>query len=265
GWGDAETALALGVQPVGASDWLAFGGEGVGPWAKGLYDNSPKIINTLDPSFEEIAALHPDLILDTKSSGDQKRYRQLTKIAPTIGIPAGAQNYLTTMDQQVTMIGDALGVPDKAAEMLRRAHDQFAAAAAEHPQFDGKTVTVAANTTNGWGAYIADTDRVRFMTDFGLKNNPQVDAAEPDGFSVPVSDERLDLLDADLLVVMPIGTKAQQIEKNKLFAELPAVRQGHYVILDDPIISKAYSVNSVLSIQYALNHVTPKLAKALKS
>ena len=30
GWGDAETALALGVQPVGASDWLAFGGEGVG-------------------------------------------------------------------------------------------------------------------------------------------------------------------------------------------------------------------------------------------
>jgi iron complex transport system substrate-binding protein len=35
GWSDAETALALGVQPVGASDWLAFGGEGVGPWAEG--------------------------------------------------------------------------------------------------------------------------------------------------------------------------------------------------------------------------------------
>jgi iron complex transport system substrate-binding protein len=31
GWSDAETALALGVQPVGASDWLGFGGEGVGP------------------------------------------------------------------------------------------------------------------------------------------------------------------------------------------------------------------------------------------
>ncbi|HJX44322.1 MAG TPA: iron-siderophore ABC transporter substrate-binding protein, partial [Geodermatophilus sp.] len=38
GWSDAETALALGVQPVGASDWLAFGGEGVGPWAAGEYD-----------------------------------------------------------------------------------------------------------------------------------------------------------------------------------------------------------------------------------
>src|SRR5215218_6023640 len=41
GWSDAETALALGVQPVGASDWLGFGGEGVGPWAEGRYDEAP--------------------------------------------------------------------------------------------------------------------------------------------------------------------------------------------------------------------------------
>src|SRR5688500_6217114 len=65
GWGDAETALALGVQPVGASDWLAFGGEGVGPWSEG-YDEAPEIIETLEPSLEAIAALEPDLILDTK-------------------------------------------------------------------------------------------------------------------------------------------------------------------------------------------------------
>src|SRR3712207_2934979 len=46
GWSDAETALALGVQPVGASDWLGFGGEGVGPWAEGRYDEAPEIIET---------------------------------------------------------------------------------------------------------------------------------------------------------------------------------------------------------------------------
>src|SRR3712207_1067317 len=50
GWSDAETALALGVQPVGASDWLGFGGEGVGPWAEGRYDEAPEIIETLEPS-----------------------------------------------------------------------------------------------------------------------------------------------------------------------------------------------------------------------
>ena len=28
GWSDAETALALGTQPVGVADWMAFGGKG---------------------------------------------------------------------------------------------------------------------------------------------------------------------------------------------------------------------------------------------
>ncbi|MGO3485581.1 MAG: iron-siderophore ABC transporter substrate-binding protein, partial [Cellulosimicrobium funkei] len=70
GWGDAETALALGVQPVGASDWLAFGGDGVGPWLADAYDESPEIIGTLEPSYEQIAVLDPDGILDVKSSGD---------------------------------------------------------------------------------------------------------------------------------------------------------------------------------------------------
>src|SRR3712207_6324738 len=71
GWSDAETALALGVQPVGASDWLAFGGEGVGPWAEGRYDEAPEIIETLEPSLEAVAALQPDLILDTRSRSEE--------------------------------------------------------------------------------------------------------------------------------------------------------------------------------------------------
>ena len=109
GWGDAETALALGVQPVGASDWLAFGGEGVGPWAEGMYDEAPEIIGTMEPEFEKIAALEPDLILDVKSSGDEERYERLTQIAPTVGIPEGGESYLTSLDEQVELIAEALG------------------------------------------------------------------------------------------------------------------------------------------------------------
>ncbi len=57
GWGDARTALSLGVQPVGASDWLGFGGEGVGPWLAGKYANPPELIGTMEPSYGAIAAL----------------------------------------------------------------------------------------------------------------------------------------------------------------------------------------------------------------
>src|SRR5215211_1339701 len=117
GWSDAETALALGVQPVGASDWLAFGGEGVGPWAEGLYDEAPEIIDTLEPSLEAIAALQPDLILDTKSPATQDRFDKLSAIAPTISQPEGADPYLTSSAEQLEMIGAALGRSDEAADL----------------------------------------------------------------------------------------------------------------------------------------------------
>src|SRR5699024_3572087 len=118
GWGDAETALALGVQPVGASDWVEFGGTGVGPWAEDLYDEAPEIIPTMEPDYEAIAALEPDLILDTNSSGEQERYDRLSEIAPTVGVPEGGDNYLTTMDQQVDLIAEALGKEDEGKSLL---------------------------------------------------------------------------------------------------------------------------------------------------
>src|SRR3954453_404257 len=109
GWAAAGTAPAPGAQPVGASDWLGFGGEGVGPWAEGRYDQAPEIIETLEPSYEAIAALQPDLILDTKSPATQDRYDSLSAIAPTIAQPKGADPYLTSSADQLEMIGAALG------------------------------------------------------------------------------------------------------------------------------------------------------------
>lgn len=138
GWGDAETALSLGVQPVGASDWLAFGGEGVGPWAEGLYDTAPTIIETLEPSYEAIAALEPDLILDVKSSGDQDRYDRLSQIATTVGVPSGGENYLTTPEQQLTMIAQALGVPDAAQALQEEVDSLFREAASAHEDWAGE-------------------------------------------------------------------------------------------------------------------------------
>jgi ABC-type Fe3+-hydroxamate transport system substrate-binding protein len=109
GWSDAETALALGVQPVGASDWLAVGGDGLGDWVEQEYDEAPEMIETLEPSFEAIAALEPDLILDTRSAGTQERYDLLSEIAPTVGQPEGVGPYQTTWQQQLDLVGQALG------------------------------------------------------------------------------------------------------------------------------------------------------------
>jgi iron complex transport system substrate-binding protein len=263
GWSDAETALALGVQPVGASDWLGFGGEGVGPWAEGRYDEAPELIDTLEPSLEAIAALDPDLILDTRSAGTQERYDALNAIAPTVGPPEGAANYLTTWQQQLELVGEALGRGDEAAELQADVEQQFADTAAEYPEFDGTEVAVGAYTSEGFGAYVRGDARVDFMEALGFTNEPAVQDLAGENFFVPVSDEELRLLDAPLTVVFPIFVDPGEITGNPLWQTLPSVQQGHAVVLEDETLVSAFSSGSALGIEYALENAVPLFADAL--
>src|SRR4051812_29512687 len=263
GWGDAETALALGVQPVGASDWLGFGGEGVGPWAEGSYDEAPEIIETLEPSYEAIAALQPDLILDTKSPATQDRYDQLSAIAPTIGQPAGADPYLTSSADQLEMIGAALGRSDQAADLQAQVDQAFSDAAAANPAFDGTEVAVAAYSSDGFGAYVRGDARVDFMEQLGFTLKPEIQALATDSFFVPVSEEQLPLLDAGLTVAFPIFVDAAEITGNPLWQSIPSVQAGHAVVLEDETLASAFSIGTPQGIRYALDNAVPLFAAAL--
>lgn len=269
GWGDAETALALGVQPVGASDWLAFGGEGVGPWATRLYTTAPTIIETLEPSYEAIAALQPDLILDTKGSGDQARYERLSQIAKTVGVPTGGDSYLTTTRQQVELVSTALGKQAEGQQLLEELRQAFEAAASAHPQWSGRTATVATKTSNGWGAYVAAPGgegadplggRVEFMEGLGFQQNPKIAALPPNsgGFSVDVSTEQLDLLDADVVVAFPIFISTTDITGDAAWGAVPAVAAGRALVIDGDT-ANAFSLGTTLATQYALEQLVPQL------
>jgi iron complex transport system substrate-binding protein len=263
GWSDAETALALGVQPVGASDWLGFGGEGVGPWATGRYDEAPVIIETMEPSYEAIAALEPDLILDTRSDGTRERYDLLSAIAPTIGQPEGVGPYQTTWQQQLDLVGTALGKEVEAAALTERVDRAFADAAAANPAFDGTQVAVGAYTSEGFGAYVRGDSRVDFLEQLGFVNKAAVQDLAGDSFFVPVSDEQLSLLDAPLTVVFPIFVDAAQITAHPLWSTLGSVQQGHALVLDDETLVSAFSSGSALGTLHALEKTVPMFAAAV--
>jgi iron complex transport system substrate-binding protein len=263
GWSDAETALALGVQPVGASDWLGFGGEGVGPWAEGLYDEAPELIETLEPSFEAIAALEPDLILDTRSDATAERYELLNEIAPTIGQPEGVGPYQTTWQQQLEMVGQALGRTAEAEELADQVEQQFADAAAEHPEFAGTEVAVGAYTSEGFGAYVRGDARVDFMEQLGFENKAAIQDLAGENFFISVSNEQLNLLDAPLTVVFPIFVDPAEITGNPLWQTLPSVQEGHAVVLEDDTLVSAFSSGSALGIQHALEQTVQLFASAL--
>jgi iron complex transport system substrate-binding protein len=263
GWSDAETALALGVQPVGASDWLGFGGEGVGPWAEGRYDEAPQIIETLEPSLEAVAALQPDLILDTRSDATQARYDQLSAIAPTVGAPEGVGPYQTTWQQQLDLVGQALGRQEQADELQAEVEQDFAEAAAANPAFAGTEVAVGAYTSEGFGAYVRGDSRVDFMEALGFTNEPAIQDLAGENFFVSISEEQVPLLDAPLTVVFPIFVDAAQITGNPLWQALPAVQQGHALVLEDQTLVSAFSSGSALGTRYALDNAVPLFAETL--
>lgn len=264
GWGDAETALSLGVEPVGASDWLAFGGEGVGPWLKGAYKTAPTILGTMELDYEKIASLKPDLILDTKSSGDEERYKRLSEIATTVGVPADGDNYLTTTNEQVDMIAKALGKEDEGKALLKQVDDAFAKAAQDNPEFAGKNIVVGAYSSDGFGAYVKGDARVDFMTRLGFTNKEAVEKLANGNFYVKVSDEQLDLLDADVTVVMPIWVDPKEITNNKLFQKIPSVVDGRSIILDADT-ANAFSTGTIPSLLWTIEHLPAQIKPLIKA
>lgn len=262
GWGDAETALALGVEPVGASDWLGFGGEGVGPWLKGAYNNPPTILGTMELDFEQIAALEPDLILDVRSSGDPERYKRLSEIAPTVGVPKGGDNYLTTYQQQVQMIAKALGKEEEGEKLLKDVENAFEEARKKYPQFSGKEVAVGAYTSQGWGAYVSGDIRVDFMKQIGFTNKKQIDDQSNGQFYIQVADENLELLDADLTVVLPIFVDKKEVTNNALYQKIPSVMDGRSIIIEGDY-SNAFSAGTAPALIWAAEHLPPMFDQAL--
>lgn len=261
GWGDAEIATELGVQPVGVSDWLDFGGDGLSPWAGASYDESPEQLGTMELDYEKIAALEPDLILDTRANGDQGTYDKLSAIAPTVGVPEGADSWTTPWDTQTEMIATALGEKQKGTDLVDSVNDRLAEVKDAHPQWADKTATVLAKTSEEWGAYVAGDARADLLTSLGFQANPDVTALAKDSFYVSLSEENVDKADSDVLVGFPIMIDASELTGDSAWTNLTAVKDGHAVVADSDL-ADAISLGTPASMLHALDLLVPQLEDA---
>lgn len=166
------------------------------------------------------------------------------------------------------LVGRALGREAQARKLVADTEARVAKAAAEHPNFKGRTLTLF-NYAEGQAYAISSTDDVsiRFLASLGFKLPPAIIRAEAtdkqDDFGearLPVSDERLKLLDADVV----LGTSSDSASSLKalvrrpLFQRLSAVTRNAYANLDiGPATSIAYP--SVLSINDAIDNLVPVL------
>lgn len=265
---DHDPALALGVKPVGVTEWYGEYPYATWPWAEdALGDAEPEVMprNNDNINFELVATMEPDLIIGQYSGMSEDEYDNASQIAPTIAQSGEYPDFGAPWQEMTRTIGHALGRRDRAEELISGVEARFAETREKYPEFEGKTAVVG-EFFDTFFARSASDPRTRFLTSLGFvlpEEIANLRGANSDGANV--SEERLELFDRDLLL-WNIGFYPQleeELEGNELYQSLDVAREGRDIFLSDEVLSGALTWSSVLSIPYALENLAPMLAAAV--
>lgn len=266
GIADIATVYALGITPVAISA-SPYSPDGQWPWLDGLFDpEQTDLIPYGEPSFENIVALEPDLILgNIYTIADL--YPSLSEIAPTLA-PA-TTSIADSWQEQTIFIGRALGLASEAQAQVQETESQIVAVQDTYPATVGKTFSLSyLHTTDALGSiYSQDDFSVQFFQELGFVLTPALAelSEQQGGIQATLSLETLNLIEADF-VVLAFGSPDVQAayEANPLFQQLPAVQEGRMVVVDLNIVTQLRSPN-VLGIRWALDQLRPALDSLTES
>lgn len=278
GWYNHEVPIALGVTPVGitAFPWGDDDGDGIMPWVdeelQALGGQTPVLFDDTDGTdFEAIAATEPDVILAAYSGLSPENYQTLSKIAPTIAYPDVPWG--TSMWDMICMNSKAIGLSTSGAELAEELRATAMQALDENPELKDKKILftlVDPSDTSQITYYTLHDTRPGFLYDLGLPQPEQVVAAteaSPDFFTT-ISAEQADVFDdVDIFVVYADSPEAGRalVTGDPLLSKIPAVKNGHVVVLTNntPLTSSANP--SPLSISWGVSDYFALLNSTTKS
>lgn len=273
GWASADAAIAMDVIPV-AIPFQGYSGdeEGVLPWIREAVDAAgaemptvlPDVPGGESPPFEAIAAAQPDVILAVYSGITEEDYELLSEIAPTVAYPEAA--WSTEWRDTIEIVGESLGRPDAAAEVLADIDARIAEAAAAHPEFAGVTVAQVWDTGDIFYVYEPADARVAFTADLGFEVAPSVTELGTDEstFFFTLSHERLGELESDLLIAYADTDEGMQTFLDSAPAQLmPQVTEGRVAAVIGTEFIASVSPPTALSLVWGLDEYVAILAEAV--
>ncbi|MGV9778867.1 iron-siderophore ABC transporter substrate-binding protein [Streptosporangium sp. NPDC003464] len=272
GQGSAETAIALGFTPVGIESY-AWGSDKTGylPW---IHEAVTKAGGTLPKQFaggenidfDTIVELDPDVILAPWSGITKEQYSVLSGIAPTVAYPD--LPWSTNWDQQIEIISKALGRPAEAQPLISKVRKQLADAAATRPQYKDVTFSYIYTTGPGTlGVFKPEEQRVEMVSSLGLTVDPVVNSfKETEGTDSALIglENAQKLAGSDLVFTFYTDEKTRkEIEAQKLYAAIPAVKRGGVVSSDDTPFVTASSIINPLTVPWVIDRYLPLIDKAV--
>ena len=117
---DQDDILALGLKPLAVKEWFGHQPDAVWPWAQDeLGTAKPVVLGVSGLDYEIIASLKPDLIIGVSSAMDEKQYKKLSLIAPTLAQSGDYADWAMPWQARHLMIGNALGLPKKSESQYK--------------------------------------------------------------------------------------------------------------------------------------------------
>lgn len=256
---EEDTLATLGITPIAYAK-NEYKSDGVFPWLQGKIDlsKSAALDTSGDLNLEQIAALRPDLILATNFYSLADYYDRLSKIAPTVGYTDDAG--IATWQENSTIIGKAVGRDADVQKAIAGTAKIIQGVKDGLPGLAGRTFSYSFYYEPGGLAVIDDpkTVSVQLYGELGMKLAPGVTTNVVDR---SLSMEKIEALDADFLLI-GFATPALKTEMNanKLFAAIPAVKAGR-VLQVDAFTAGAVNNPTILNIPWQLDQLRPTLTK----
>lgn len=250
-----EDALsAVGLKTVGHMDNSYDPGKPY-PWQEGKVDFiGSEVVVGADGQlqFEKIAALEPDLILSTTRWDTADNYAKLSKIAPTVGTIEGS------WEDGATAVGQAVGRALEMTEAIAQVNQAITDLGDELPGLKGKTAVGIYNFEPG--GYLVNTDLKSpanlLNAALGFVPDQELFAVAENLPNASISSERLDLFDADMLVISFGSDEAKKATyADPRYANLPVVKDDRVYETDN--FGAAASQNpTILNVPWQLeqNH-----------
>jgi iron complex transport system substrate-binding protein len=262
---EQDALLAMGVTPVGTTEWFGKHPGAIWPWAQDkLTGEMPEVlVNTDGINYERITALKPDVIVALYAGLTKEEYDLLTQIAPTVAQPGAYADYGIPWQELTVTVGKIIGQAAQAETLVADVEGSFERVRSEHPEFQGATAIVATPYQGIW-VYGPQDVRGRLLTSLGFKLPDELAAITGAEFGGNLSMERADILDVDAIIWLD-PTEAEGALGGPLYASMPVHTEGREVMLDSykSPLGGATSFVTVLSLPYLLDNLTPMLAAAV--
>ena len=276
GWANQDTALALGVVPVGFSEATLgpVDDKGMLPWTAEKYSEltDEEAVVYKDATgvidFEAISNSNPDVILAGYHGFTEEDYKLLSEIAPVVAYPELAWG--TAWRDQILVNSQGMGMEKEGKAYVKELETLIDEKTAMYPELEGVTgafIWVDSADLSSFYLYTPLDTRAGYLTDLGIEFPTALsDQLSKDVFFETISAENVDLLnDLDILVTYGDASSLEAMQKDPMFSTIPAVKNGAVAVIDETSDIAGAATPGALSIPAVIDDYLKLLSEAAKN